>query len=261
MARNTITPALVLSLQPLGESNSSVRLLTKSDGIVYATLYGGAKSRLRSLVSPWNSGTAYISTPPRSRNGKISDFDVQNYHLSFRESLFKAWAAALAAEVAIKTKCAGSPERCWPLVSGFLDGLELCADDSQASAGLLRFLWRFLDLLGVQPDAAACGRCGRPFLTGKNPGNPLSWEEAGAAYSPAENSFLCAGCLSEQSGFFLNADAVRYLAAVSALPPAQARLFGLAQESAEQLKRLTFHLVEAACGMRLNALETGTGIL
>jgi len=55
MPRNYVSQGIVFSVKLLGENNSSVCFLTEDCGIVYATLYGGPKSKLRSLVS---QGTA-----------------------------------------------------------------------------------------------------------------------------------------------------------------------------------------------------------
>ena len=61
MSHSFSTPALIFSIKPLGENNSSVCFFTETEGILYATMYGGHKSKLKSLVSPWNSGIAYFS--------------------------------------------------------------------------------------------------------------------------------------------------------------------------------------------------------
>ena len=102
MPKSSSTLATVFSLKPQGENNSSVCLMTQKEGIVYATLYGGRKSRFKSLVSPWNTGTVYLSQDPKTSFYKISDFDVKKYHLSFRESLIKYYASSVAAELALK---------------------------------------------------------------------------------------------------------------------------------------------------------------
>ena len=60
MQRNTSTPAIILSLRPLGENNSSVTILTPTEGISYVTLYGGPKSKMKSLVSQFNSGNIWL---------------------------------------------------------------------------------------------------------------------------------------------------------------------------------------------------------
>ena len=80
MNRSLVTYATVLSIKPLGENNSSVCLLTRTEGVIYAVLYGGPKSRLKSLVSTWNTGTVYLSFS--KNNYKISDFDnLESYEI------------------------------------------------------------------------------------------------------------------------------------------------------------------------------------
>ena len=182
MQRNFITDALVLSVSPAGENNRSVCILSADRGILWGILYGGPKSKMRSLVSPFNRGKMYLYHDAVKKTVKITDFDVEKFHYSFRESLFKSWAASLACELVIKTKAAGSPEECWNLANGFLDGLDLC-NEKAGKLGLIRFLWRYLGLLGVQPDTDACPDCQQKFLVKSNEANAKveSVENAAAA--------------------------------------------------------------------------------
>ncbi|HBG36601.1 MAG TPA: DNA repair protein RecO, partial [Treponema sp.] len=46
----------------MGEDNRSVALLTRARGLIWATLYGGPKSKMRSIVSPFHSGQMYLYT-------------------------------------------------------------------------------------------------------------------------------------------------------------------------------------------------------
>ena len=260
MNRSSSTNAIILSLRPLGENNSSVTLLTPEDGIVYAVLYGGPKSRLRSLVAQWNSGKVWLYENPEKNQIKISDFEVVNYHPSFSQNLFKSYAASLAAEIAIKTRCAGSASQCHRLVSGFLDGMELC-DEEQSRLGLLRFLWRYLELLGIQPNSHACCNCGKTFLDTRFAPNAVSY------YNGMENSFICPDCVesggSSQSGNMINVhfSAVQYLSALTVLSPSEARKLSIDQEVYGQIRQLVFFLIENSIDQKLNSIETGMGIL
>ena len=260
MNRSSSTSAIILSLKPLGENNSSVTLLTPDAGIVYAVLYGGPKSRLRSLVAQWNSGKIWLYENPEKNQIKISDFEVLNYHSSFSQNLFKSYAASLAAELAIKTRCAGSAGQCHRLLSGFLDGMELC-DEEQSRLGLMRFLWRYLELLGIQPNSHACCNCGKTFLDTQFAPKAVSY------YNSMENSFICPGCVesggSSQSGNMINVhfSAVQYLSALSVLSPSEARKLSIDQEVYGQIHQLLFFLIENSIDQKLNSIETGMGIL
>ncbi len=260
MNRSTSTQAIILSLRPLGENNSSVTLLTPEQGIFYAVLYGGPKSRLRSLVSQWNSGKIWLYENPEKNQIKISDFEVTNYHASFSQNLFKSYAASLAAELTIKTRCGGSSEQCYRLVSGFLDGMELC-DEEQSRLGLLRFLWRYLELLGIQPNSHACSSCGITFLDSQFAPNAISY------YNGMENSFICPACGesggSSQRENLINVhfNAVQYLSALTVLSPSDARKLSIDEEVYGQIRQLIFFLIENSIEQKLNSIETGMGIL
>ncbi len=246
MQRNLVTLATVISIKPSGENNASVCFLTKEEGVVYGILYGGRKSRLRSLVSTWNTGILYLSFSKGSY--KISDFDVKEYHPSFRENIFKSCAASLAAEVALKTKCAGNSEVCWALVNGFLHGLDVCQAQDAAVSGLIRFLWRYLELLGLQPDGAACARCGELLYTG-------------GFYAQHENCFLCSNCAKSGYPVFVGGEGLRYLSFISSVSPAEAASSVVPADSVDQLKNLLYFLIENACDSVLLSLKTGAGVL
>lgn len=263
MPKTVVTEATVFSLKPQGEINSSVCFFTRTEGILHATLYGGRKSRLRSLVSPWNTGDAYLSKDPKTGFFKVMDFDVKKYHMTFRENLVKYYASSLAAEIVIKTKCAGSLEGCWILVNGFIDGLELCTTDEQCKTGTVRFLWRFLELLGIRPDAEKCFHCGADFLAGKNKGDDVSCSGLGAEFLINENQFICSECRNknEKPIFYLDGNAMHYLASIAALSPNEARKNAIGEKSLSLIKELVFYLIEEAVGTKLKSLETGAGIL
>ena len=209
-------------------------------------------SKLRSLVSQWNSGEIWLYNNPEKRQVKISDFEVKNYHSTFTQSLYKLYAASLAAELAIKTRCGGSNDVCFRLISGFLDGMELC-DEDQSKVGLIRFLWRYLELLGIQPSAHCCGQCGKSFLDMKMDSSIISY------YNSYDNSFICTDCGKGQ--FPIKLDALQYLSAVSVLPPSQVRKLQIDKEGYIQIRDIVFFLIENSVEQRLNTIATGMGIL
>ena len=285
MNRNARIEALVLSVKETAQDNRSVRLLTKN-GLEWATLFGGPKSKLRGAVSLWNSGTAYIYKNEEKNSAKITDFDVQKYHPTFRENLFKSFAASLAGEIVIRSSAAGSPEQCFVLLNGFLDGMDLL-DEAGARLGLLRFLWRYLDLLGVRPSVESCGRCQKEFFSqaefwacqngaaGGADGRALNSLQSAlesraggknfSLYSKAENSFVCADCCSAQElGVRVSEGALYYLK-LSALSQkdgmAAARKAVISQSDAACLKALLYEMSESALGIKLKTLESGKGIL
>ena len=257
--RNFSTPALILSVAMSGENNRRVTVFSPEEGIFFATLYGGPKSKLRSLVSPMNSGILYLYRDEVKNQTKITDFDVKNYHLSFRENLFKTYAASFATEILIKTKCAGSPAESWKILNGFLDGIELSGEE-ESRLGLVRFLWRYLSLLGVKPDTANCLSCGSSLHAGKFTDDALSWRYS---FSRLENGFVCPDCASgdRKADFTLSKAALTYLEAVTSLSPKAVRKIVISQSAFLEMKALSYSLIEQACGTKLKSLESGVGIL
>lgn len=265
--RNFQKEALILSVKNSGENNRIVSFFTKEDGIQSAILYGGPKSRLRSLVSPFNYGQIYLYNDEAKHSSKITDFDAKKYHLSFRESLFKTWAASLAVEIVIQTQCAGSPQECFTMLNGFLDGLDLL-DEAQGKTGLIRFLWRFTGLLGVQPDCSCCHHCGKPFFSGNLAENAIQYKSGGAIYSHSENGFICSDCsryitdnLDKSAASVLSSKSVVYLQATSSCEPSVSRNMKLLPEEISSLKNFVFSILESAVGTKIKTLHSGIGIL
>ena len=258
MSRNNSMEATVLSLKQSGENNRSVCFLTPDQGIIYGTLFGGPKSKLKSLVSPFNKGTLYLYTDETKKTSKITDFDVKSFHLSFRENLFKTWAANLGAEILIKTKCAGSPSQAFVLYNGLLDGMELC-DENDSRLGLIRFLWRYMWLLGIKPDTSECRQCGKSFLTGKLTTDTIKYK---AAYIESENGFVCEECTSmSDKRFVLSRPSITYLEAISVLSPREVRSIVISGQTLIELKDFCYWLIENACSSSLLSLQSGIGIL
>lgn len=235
-------------------------MLTPAEGISYAVLYGGPKSKLKGLVSPFCSGKIYLYCDNVKKSTKITDFDVKNFHLSFRENLFKSWAASLACEIVMKTKCAGNAEECWYLLNGFLDGLELCTNDNTAAdadsdasgkLGLIRFLWRYLGILGIRPDTKYCGVCNKGLLSDDT------------VFDISENAFLCNDCAktARNAPFFISGSSLAYLNAIFDKSPKEVRAIKCTVRTVSELKQLGFYLIETAIGQKLKTLESGLGIL
>lgn len=256
--RNRETQGIIFSLKKQGEQNRLVSVLTPDQGIINCMLYGGPKSKLRSLVQPFNRGSLYLYTDNIKHSVKITDFDPKKIHLTLRENLYKSWAATLASEIVLKTKCAGDPQNAFILLSALLDGID-AVNEEEARLGMLRFLWRYLGLLGIQPDARECTSCGTSLLSRDN----------NIYYMENQNGFVCSDCIpysaenlrQSAENFKLDIHSITYLAAINELTPGKVRELILPAESAYKLKRLLYHLIEKSCGTKLETLESGSGIL
>ncbi|MCQ2982282.1 MAG: DNA repair protein RecO [Treponemataceae bacterium] len=257
MERSFFTPALVLATRPFGESNISVTILSPERGIFDAVLYGGRKSKMRSLVSPFHCGTMWLYNDTAKKSIKITDFDVQAFHPSLRENLYKNACGSLVAELLMKTRGGNTDNEfpaIWQLATGFLAGLEISSDEDSHLA-LLRFLWRYLAVLGVQPDSTTCACCGTSLMDYLRQ-SPQSM----VYYQSYRQGFVCTDCSGDsayQDMYPLCAEALTYLNGVTTLTPAESRRLPVHTGSVRQMHDLLMYLICQAAESRLNTLELG----
>lgn len=231
--------ALILSLMSVQESNSLVRFLDEENGIKQATLFGAHKSHLRGFVSPWNCGVLYLS---EGRGGflRISDFDVTKYHPTFSSDVTKLWLSSLVMQILLSTQATGG-EHLWVVVNGFIDGLDMVASKEAAIAGFLRFLWRYLRVLGLQPEVKKEDR----FFDKSEHVFLRSLSEGSLGIDgPARRSALIA--MSEESA--------TYLYSLNTQKASDARKVRLSPNATRELRSLLFFLIEDACGRKLELL-------
>jgi DNA repair protein RecO (recombination protein O) len=253
MNRNSCIDALVIASTSVGEDHRSITVLAPDRGVFQAMLYGGRKSRLRSLVSPYHRGRMWLYTDTVRQCIKITDFDVISFHPEIRENLYKTWAAALCAELLVKTRCSGEYEQAWILANAFLDGISV-SSETESRAGTLRFLWRYLTMMGLQPELSECLYCGNPLGSSRH-----AW------FLPLENACICDICRYQhetiQNRLPLGTDALQYLHALSTDTPAAVRDLHPGPETMQELHRFLFCLVPLAADNRLKTLDTGLEIL
>lgn len=256
MTRHHREEAIVLTSRQFGEDNRIITFLSPRQGIFESILYGGRKSKLRSVVSPWHSGTLWFYVDNVKNTSKITDFSPSNFRPSLREHLYKNLAASLATELIIKTKAAGENNLTWTLFCGFLDGLEI-SEEEACKKGLLRFLWRYIGLLGVRPSSLYCCHCGTSLQEEDFLLTELYF------YSPEKNGFLCPHCCKETNypGYPLSGQALEYLQVCESEFGAKARNKNLSDSSEQQLKQLLFYLISSGLDIRIKTLETTLGIL
>jgi len=208
MSRSAVYSALVLRSRPSGESNSEVFLLTGEEGIIRATVFGGAKSKLRAYAAPYNSGQVWIYRDKSKDYGKLSDFDVKFWRAGLRELYDRTMAAAAVADTILSSHGGGGE---WDVVLKLaietLDALEN-ANEELCGRLLVHFLWQWADFLGIQPHIEECGGCSggsfsssvpkASFLASSVPkdANGDKNELCPLWYNIREGVALCADCVS-----------------------------------------------------------------
>ncbi len=253
--RNKCIQAIILTITPQGENNRRICVLSSDMGLFYATLYGGPKSKLRSLVQPFNAGKLWIYNDALKKSIKITDFEVTDSHINIHTNLYKIWTVNFACEILLKTHCAGDEKKAFTLFCAFTNGIDKC-DDKESLLGTIRFLWRYLALLGIQPDISQCSHC-KSNLLNKN-----------CYYLPAYSEMVCEDCFKslyfnteKMLCFPLNKNSVLYLSAINELSPGKVRSLLIDSQTVYELKQFTFYLIEQAVTSKLKTIEMGMGIL
>jgi len=228
-----------------------VTLLSAEAGIVDAFVFGGPKSRLRSLASPWHAGRAWIY-----RDGtefiKLTDFDAVRERPAIRGSLGAIGAASLATELTIASDALGGDRAdAAALFEDLLEALDATLGEAQAPGAamdsiLVQYCLRALSLMGVMPDPSECGACGGAIAM-----------DAARSYSRRRGAFLCAYCSDEDGAMGLPAGAVRWMRSTQGMPFGKAVRVGLARESLAALKACAFDLLAKAAHAPLRTIETG----
>ncbi len=248
--RSWSTQALVLSLSSFGEGHREALLLTEENGLLRAAVFGGAKSKLRAMVSPYQSGTIWLYSDPIKKSNKITDFDVLSYRQGIRENIVRTWSAALCTEIVTRSHGIAP----WRLVNAFLDGISISGED-ECRRGVLRFLWRLLLSAGINPDISFCTRCASPSGSEKDENRVLY-------YSPHEDACLCASCSRvEERRFPLSVEARNYLTAIENESPSEVRSLQLLETDYADLRQFLYFLITRMIDGPLKTLESGKGIL
>ncbi|MDA3951615.1 MAG: DNA repair protein RecO [Spirochaeta sp.] len=153
MNRSSQQSAIVIRISPFGEHHAMVDLLTAEAGLLPAVAYGirSRRSSLRGKVVPFARGTAWLYRDPRQDRSKITDFDVERYALNISADLDAYYEASLWAEVVWRSHASGEVgDEVFQLIATALTLL----DDDPSGAGVLGtiVLWRYLGVMGLQPD-------------------------------------------------------------------------------------------------------------
>ncbi|HOX91759.1 MAG TPA: recombination protein O N-terminal domain-containing protein, partial [Spirochaetales bacterium] len=101
-SRSVSFDALVLRTKESPAGHRIAQLLCK-DGVLDAFIFGGPKAKLRSLVSPWHAGRAWIYDDKSKGFLKLTDFDALEEFPRVRSDLSAIGAASLASEFILAT--------------------------------------------------------------------------------------------------------------------------------------------------------------
>jgi DNA repair protein RecO (recombination protein O) len=243
MQRNQKYTALILRVNQTGEQRSTW-FLTAESGIIKATVFGGPKSHLRATIAPFHRGTVLIYHNPIKDSYKVTDFDVQLWRQGIREKYARLIVAQSVAETILSSHGSGGTwQEALCIADGTLDALS-GADDQTCNRIGIQFLWKWIELLGLQPDLSTCSLCGKAISA-----NDI------LLFSVPDSSTFCTVCANTEL-LPIGPGARRWLEIITALPPAQLLRYTADTASLLQAKSLTTNILAGAFGIWLQTWKS-----
>jgi DNA repair protein RecO len=258
MDRHQQSDAIILKADPVGEIHRNLVLLCPSLGLIWAMAHGArsAKGRLKSLSIPFLSGRFFLYHDPVRKSWKVTDVQVQNWFQGLRDDLEKFYAASYMAEVVLKSY-GGEPAAVHSLLLESLSALE-AGRPGQFRHSLAQFIWRYLDLAGLQPSCESCSGCGGALFPAGRPA--AATDGVGAWYDPGAAGFVCGRCRGEHAAA-ISFGSLAWLRTTQSLEFAQVATISLENDVIFALTMVFFRLLETSLGINSAVLESGREIL
>jgi len=253
--RNFSLDGIVLRSREIPSGGRVVSLLTAEDGVIDTFMFGGSKSKLRSLASPWHEGRAWLYRDAQKDFTRLSDFDALIEFPSIRTNLEALSVAGFVSEFITETSALGGEgAAAFALVHDTFLALESMLASKAGTVPpaahlpvLVQFCLRALSFLGMLPDTDSCCLCAG-----------IITPDTIHSYARLHSGFVCAACRAdaETGDSFVNIPpgAVVWLQKTLGLPFMQASRIGLAAESLRALEACTLDIVRQAIDSPLKTL-------
>jgi DNA repair protein RecO (recombination protein O) len=245
MSRNSITQAIVLKTNRIGEIHKGVTLLTKKSGIISAIAHGAwkIKSRLRAHTQLFSYVRVYLYYNPVKQSYKITDMESLLPCDAVIHSLKKYYTVSTCAEIILKSFGGGeSVKEMFFLFLDVLKNLDRVRED-ESDFILIQFFWRFLVITGHRPDMTHCYHCG------------ILIPDTSSIYSmKGIPGFVCKNC-KHQDAVELYPGMVKYLGNTEQLPLGQAMCYKMIKESVTVLKAVLSDIIETCIETPLQSIK------
>lgn len=244
MERNLTTEAVVLASRRWGEVHRIITLLCPSLGICEARVYGARKGKLAGGIEQFSTGLFYLYHNPARGTYTVVDVQPASTQEVVRGDLKRIGCASVMAELAIRMH-GGEYQELYALMRACLSLLD--QEEFVADVVLIQFIWRFIGIMGLEPDLTRCPICGTGY-----------GEQDTLFFNVSLLSPCCSNCSDRaDQTLLLGPGSRRYLSFTRRLGTREAVGIPVHEEAICRLERYITRYAETILGGPLRSLAAG----
>lgn len=226
MERNLTISAVVLRSRRWGDLHRMVTLASAELGIIDALAYGARKGKLAGRIGLFLIGVFFLYHNPIRGDYTIVDVEPAVAAEHIRADLRRMYIASFMAELVLKMH-GGDSQALYDLISHSFALLDAQATGT-ADTVLIQFIWRLIDISGLEPDLVACPICER-----------LYGAEEALSFNTAMHAPCCTVCADvdvANGEMALGPGARRYLLYTAGIPLGEAVGVQLSETATERIR-------------------------
>lgn len=246
MERNLTTEAIVLAHRRWGDLHRLVTMLSPTLGLLDAVAYGARKGKLAGGIEPFSIGTFFLYHNQVKKVYSVSDIELDFQGGAIREDLVRLYLANAMAELSMRMH-GGDHAELFAVLRSHL--FSLGDRETEPRVVFIQFVWRFIGIMGLEPDLDACPSCGKRY-----------GEKDVLSFNTALHVPCCSECAdvdAEGYEFALGPGARHYLTLTRTLDDRSAVSVMLSETATERLFRYMVRYATNILGSPLRSLAGG----
>lgn len=229
----------VINSERSGERDRIITILSPSEGLLKARIYGAQKSA-KSVKAPLFSD-AVFSLYGQPGHLSVKDIDVINLRSGILDDIDRTTAAVLFSELAMASKIYDRP--LYDLVAKALDALSIGLDYKRVC---IMFIIKYLSMLGTFGDYEHCPVCQKVYS-----------EDEILGYNSLVGASCCQNCSTGEENLLLPPNARAFIRESIKAEDDRILLFGLSDNQEERIFRFLLRLLKASFPSELKTLSSG----
>ena len=246
MERSLTSEAIVLTHKRWGDLHRLVTALSPELGVFDAVAYGARKGKLAGGIEPGTIGTLYLYHNRQRKEYSLVDVDPEHTMERIHDDLPRLYTAHAMIEMALRMH-GGDFVLLYQVLGSALILLQDSVSDPRLI--LIQFVWRFIQVMGLQSDLHACPGCSTDYS-----------DDEILSFSTQLHSPCCSRCADvaqEELAYALGPGGRRYLVFTRDLTFQEALSVRLSETAADRMVRYMIQYAVTILGGPLRTLSGG----